>query len=324
MKTLTRYSIILLAAAYSLPAATATADTTGASPAAVANQYLLGPGDQIKIWSLGMEEVSDKPMRIDPSGNLDLPTVGKVHAGGLTLSQFKDELTRRFAGLVRQPQVSVEILEYGSQPVSVMGSVGKPDIVQLQGRKTLTEVISLAGGLTATAGARINIARPLNEGPIPLPNAKPDPTGLYSVADVPVKELMAGDHPSLNILVRPHDTITVPPAEMVYVVGEVKKTGPVALDQDGISTLQALAMAGGFDKDPKPTKATIIRTIPGTQKRINIPVNLKKVMAGKAEDLYMRPNDILLVPTSERKKAAARGLEAALQAATGVAIWRIP
>jgi len=324
MKTLTKYSIIVLAAACSLAAAPAPADPTGASRPDAAAQYVLGPDDQIKIWSLGMEEISDKPTRVDPSGDVDLPTVGKMHAGGLTLSQFKDALTDRFTSLVRQPQVSVEVVEYGSQPVSVMGSVGKPDIIQLRGRRTLAEVISLAGGMTQTAGSRINITRPLSEGPIPLPNSHPDSSGAFSVADVPVKELMAGDHPSLNILVRPHDSITVPQAEMVYVVGEVRKPGPVPLEREGISSLQALAMSEGYDKDPKPTKAKIIRIVPGTMQRVDIPVDLKKVMAGTAEDVYMRPNDILFVPTNNSKKAGVRALEAAVQAATGVAIWRIP
>jgi polysaccharide biosynthesis/export protein len=322
MMTRTGFSIVFLAAVCALPAAPAPADPTGAPPPTA--QYVLGPEDQIKIWSLGMEEISDKPMRIDPSGDLDLPTIGKIHAGGLTLVQFKDELTDRFSSMVRQPRLSVEIVEYGSQPVSVMGCVGKPDVVQLRGRKTLAEVISLAGGLTQNAGARVTITRPLSEGPIPLPNARPDSTGAFTVADVPVKELMAGDHPSLNILIRPHDAITIPPAEMIYVVGEVKKAGPVALQRDGISILQALSMAEGYDKDPKPSKAKIVRVVPGTAQLVNIPVDLKKIMAGQAEDVYMRPNDILFVPTSNLKKAGVRALEAAVQAATGVAIWRIP
>jgi polysaccharide biosynthesis/export protein len=319
MKIPTRYAIAIFAAACLLRAA----DLPASSPEA-AVQYLLGPDDQIKIWSLGMEEISDKPIRIDPAGNLDLPTIGKVHAGGLTLDQFKDVLIVRFAPLVRQPQVAVELVEYGSQPVSVMGSVGKPDIIQLRGRKTLSEVISSAGGLAPGAGARITITRPIAQGLIPLPNAHADSTGQYTVADVPVKELMAGDHPSLNILIRPNDAITVPSAERIYVVGEVKKAGPVALERDGISALQAIAMAEGYDKDPKLSKAKIVRVTPGGSQRIDIPVNLKKVMAGEAEDVYLRPNDILFVPTSNGKKAAMRGLEAAIQAATGVAIWRIP
>jgi polysaccharide export outer membrane protein len=315
---------MMLAAACSLPAAPAPSDPAGAPPPDAVAQYLLGPDDQIRIWSLGMEEISDKPMRIDPTGDLDLPTVGKIHAGGLTLGQFKAALTERFASLVRQPLVSVEVLEYGSQPVSVMGSVGKPDIIQLRGRKTLSEVISSAGGLAPGAGSRITITRRLQQGPIPLPNAHPDSSGEFSVVDVPVKELMAGDHPSLNILVRPYDSITVPPAEMIYVVGEVKKAGPFPLERDGISTLQAIALAQGYDKDPKLSNAKIVRVVPGSSQRIDIPVDLKKIMAGTAEDVYMRPNDILFVPTSTARKAAMRALEAAVQAATGVAVWRIP
>jgi polysaccharide export outer membrane protein len=119
--------------------------------------------------------------------------------------------------------------------------------------------------------------------------------------------------------------ITVPVAEAVFVLGEVRKPGEVALkDNSSISVLQALAGAEGFGLTPAPQDAKIVRQVAGSAERQEIPVDLKRVLAGTAEDIAMRPNDILVVPPSGPKKAAARALEAAIQAATGIAIWRRP
>jgi polysaccharide export outer membrane protein len=180
-------------------------------------------------------------------------------------------------------------------------------------------------GLHQSAGPHINISRRIQAGPIPLTNAKTDPSGKFTVAEVQVRNLLTGANPAENILICPHDVITVPAAEMVYVMGEVRKPGPVALnDREGISALQAVSMAEGFGPAPAPQAAKIVRIVPGTKARQEIPVDLRKVLAGKAEDIGLRANDILVVPPSGSKKAAVRVLEAAVQTVTGVIIWRRP
>jgi polysaccharide export outer membrane protein len=288
-------------------------------------EYVLGPDDQIKVWALGVDELTDKPLRLDPAGDIDLPLVGKVHAGGLTVDQLKETLTQRFSKDLLDPKVSVQIVDFGSQPVSVMGAVNRPGIHQLNGHKTLMEVLSLAEGLRQDAGPRINISRKIENGPIPLANAKPDATGQFSVAEVPVKQLLAGASPADNILISPHDVITVPIAESVFVMGAVKKPGEVALKENpSISVLQALASAEGYGETPAPQNARIVRLVPGTSDRKEIPVDLTKIQNGKAEDIAMRPSDILVVPPSGPKRAATRAIEAAIQTATGVVIWRHP
>jgi polysaccharide biosynthesis/export protein len=290
-----------------------------------AAEYMLGPDDQIKIWALGAEEISDKPVRIGPSGDIDLPLIGRVHAAGLTVEQFKSVLKQRLTKEVREPQVSVDIVEYGSQPASVMGAVNHPGVYQLSGRKTLAEVLSVAGGLRPDAGPYVKIARQMKWGAVPLPNAHNDPSGDFSVAQEPVKTLLSATNPAENILIRPHDVITVPTAEMVYVVGAVKKPGAFTLNErESVSVLQALSMAEGLGSTPKPQDSKILRTVPGASERKEIPVDLKKVMTGKAEDQALRANDILFVPDSTSKKAATRALEAIIQTATGVVIWRGP
>lgn len=289
------------------------------------SHYLLGSDDTLKIWALGIEEISDKPVRIDPSGDIDLPVVGKIHARGLSLEQLKVQLLQRLAKEVLKPQVSVEIVDFGSQPVSVMGAVNHPGVFQLRGRKTLMEVVSTADGLRPDAGPRVTISREIQYGALPLPGAKPDPTGKYSIAEVGVKELLAGENPSQNILMLPNDVVTVPVAEAVFVMGEVKKPGEIALKSNAsITVMQALASAEGMGPTPAPQDSRIIRIVPGTAERKEIPVDLKKIMAGTAEDVAMRPNDILIVPPSGPKKVVSRIIEAAIQTATGVVIWRHP
>jgi len=80
-----------------------------------------------------VEEISDKPLRIDPSGDIDLPLIGQIHAGGLTLEELRAELTQRFSKEVLKPHVSVEIVDFGSQPVSIMGAVTIQGFINYEG-----------------------------------------------------------------------------------------------------------------------------------------------------------------------------------------------
>ena len=206
-----------------------------------------------------------------------------------------------------------------------MGAVNRPGIHQLNGHKTLMEVLSLAEGLRQDAGPRINISRKIEYGPIPLANAKPDATGQFSVAEVPVKTLLAGVSPADNILISPHDVVTVPIAESVFVMGAVKKPGEVALKENpSISVLQVLASAEGYGETPAAQNAMIVRLVPGSSDRKEIPVDLTKIQNGKAEDIAMRPSDILVVPLERPQTSGDRAIEAAIQTATGVVIWRHP
>jgi polysaccharide export outer membrane protein len=314
-------AVLLFAA--ETPVRISAASVPSASPSR--SQYVLGPDDSLKIWALGVDEISDKPIRIDTSGFVDLPLLGRMQAAGLTVQQFEATLLKRLESEVKDPRVSVELVDFGSQPVTVIGSVNQPGVHQLQGRKTLAEVLSLAGGLRPDCGPRINISRELKWGAIPLQTAKTDPTGKFSIADVNVKQLMDAKNPALNIAIQPNDVISVPKAEMVYVIGEVKKPGEILLNEkSSVSVLEALSYAEGLSGTPSPQHSKILRPIPGQTHRQEIPLDLRKVLAGKGEDIELRPNDILFVPTSTPKKAIARAAEAALQTATGVVIWRLP
>jgi len=287
------------------------------------SHYVLGPGDQITIRALDVDEISDKPVRIETNGLINLPMIGRFKAGGLTVEQLEAEIATRLKKFVQEPQASVAVTEFRSQPVSVLGSVAQPGVHQLQGRKTLFEVLSLAGGLRQDAGHSIKITRGKDYGAIPLENALDDSTGRYSVASVSVKSVMEARNPRENILIMPNDVISVPRADMVYVVGAVKKSGGFVLaERENITVLQALSLAEGADKTASTKHAKILRITAGQTARLEIPVNMKEILGGRASDVPMRADDILFVPSSATRSASIRAAEAAVQITTGLVIWR--
>lgn len=286
--------------------------------------YVLGPGDQISVHVVDFEEITDKPIGIDLSGCIHLPMVGRIPVSGLTVEQVAAEVATLLRVYILRPDVSVSITDFRSQPVSVIGAVKNPGVQQVQGQRTLLEMLSLAGGLdNTTAGSTLKITRRLEWGPIPLPGAVTDSTKHFSVAQVNVKSLLEARNPEENILIKPYDVISVPRGETVYVIGEVLKAGGFILnDTEHVTVLQALSMAGGADKMAQPQHARILRMVPGGSSRTEIAVDINKILSGKQPDIPMQPEDILYVPNSVPKRAAVRALEAAIQAGTGMAIFR--
>jgi polysaccharide export outer membrane protein len=285
--------------------------------------YVLGPEDQVTLKVLDIEEIGTTPLRVDPEGNIRCPYVGRVHAGGLTVDQLQAEVTARLKTYVHEPDVTVAVAEYRSQPVSVLGAVRNPGIHQLQGRKTLAEILSLAGGLDTAAGPAVKITRRAEWGKIPLRNAWEDPSGQFNVAQVSVAAILDAQRPEENILIRPYDVISVPRAGMIYVSGQVMKPGGFVLNErERISVLEALALAGGADRMAATQHSLILRRTSASPDRVEIPVDVRALLQGKGEDIALVPDDILFVPDNQAKRVTIRAIEAAVQTATGVVIWR--
>ena len=288
-----------------------------------ASSYTLGPDDQIMVRALHVPEIPDKPIRIEADGSIHLPLVGRVGAGGLTTWRLESELTRALKAYLQEPEVSVELVEQRSQPVSVLGAVKNPGSYQLHGARTLIEVLSLAGGADADAGYLLRIARRTSQGPLPLPEANLDATGQFAVAEVNLQEVMDGKYAQSSLPMKPYDVITVPRAKMVYVIGEVKKPGGFVLrEQEHLSVLQALALAEGMNRTAGGKSARVLRPETGSDDRKEIPVNLNDILSGKMKDTPLNAGDILFVPNSAAKSVTLRTIEAAIQMATGLVIWR--
>ena len=294
----------------------------GGSSQSQPSAYVLGPSDTITIQALDVEEISNKPIWIDTGGFINLPLVGRVKAAGLTVQELEAQLNLELKRFVKMPQVIVAVTEFRSQPVSIIGLVNTPGVLQVQGRKTLLEVLSLAGGLRPEAGAVAKITRRLDYGEIPLPGATTDASGQFSVADLQLRALIDGKSPEQNIPVRPHDVITVPKADILYVIGEVKKSGGFVLsDRKRTTIIEALAMAEGMLPLANRKKAELLRVEPGKDERTTIVVKLDKILSGKEKDIALQPEDILVISPSVAKSISRKVGETALSVITSAAIY---
>jgi polysaccharide export outer membrane protein len=262
-------------------------------------------------------------IRVDHQGNIQLPLAGRVHAAGLTVEGLEKEIGKHLSNIMNAPEVSVAVAEYRNHPVSVLGAVRNPGVYQVSGQKSLYEILSMAGGLNADAGNQVNITRDLASGHLPLPHVTTDPTGKFEIGGLNVRKLVQAKSPEDNIVVLANDVITVPKAELVYIVGAVRKPGGFALvEKEQISVLQAVSMAEGLNQVAGAKNARILRQtgVPGSQ-RTELPVNVTRILDGRDRDVALQANDILFIPISVAKSASLRAIEAAVQVGTGVAVF---
>ncbi len=307
--------------------------------AGIGGEYLVGPGDVLGIAVFEVEELS-KPLTVGPRGTIQAPLVGEVEVGGQTPQQIEQRLRQLYGrDLLRDPQISVRVEEFRSQPVSILGAVERPGVYQLRGRRRLVEVLAMAGGLAADVGERITIirrrpsagrdARALGAGgperPGGAPGSEPPDAveGGPGEVEIPVavRDLLTmGAEQAGNPLIEAHDLIRVSHAGVIYVVGAVAKPGGYPIkDQQAMSVLRAVSLAQGLGRYSAPQKARVIRDLAGVKGEIAVPI--RDILEGKAADFQLQDDDILFVPDSRAKSALGRGAEAAIQMATGIVIW---
>jgi polysaccharide export outer membrane protein len=291
-------------------------------PVAV-TEYVLGPGDQVSIHVDDLEEISDRPIRIDPNGFIDLPLVGRIEAGGLTIDKLRSVLASKLTKYISSPQTSINLIENKARAVSVIGSVNNPGVHPLEGPQHLIEAISQAGGIRNDAGSRVIIVRQARWGQLPFTSATTDATGSFSTATISLRDLLSAENPTLNILVDPGDVISVPKADVVYVLGTVRRAGGFALEsKDSLSLLQTLSLAQGLDLNAALSRARILRKpLNGDGPAKEIPVDISKIISGKQPDVPLFANDVLYIPSSVIKATARRSTEAMLAIATGLVIY---
>ncbi|MGH9680443.1 MAG: polysaccharide biosynthesis/export family protein, partial [Candidatus Acidiferrales bacterium] len=174
-------------------------------------------------------------------------------------------------------------------------------------------------------GSLLTLTRRGESGQIPLPGATLDPTGQFSSVELNLHEILEGKNPATNIQIKPNDVISVSEAStnMIYVVGDVERAGAFTLgEQRNASVLRALSLAGGLGHTAKPQRARIIRQAAGGSNVAEITVNISKILSGKARDVELKPDDVLVVPSSSRKAFTTAFLPNALSTAAGAAIYR--
>ena len=286
----------------------------------------MGAEDIVTVRVLDIEEFSPQnlgPVRVDHQGDIRLPILGRIHVAGQNVEQIEEAVTKALLSIMHAPEVTVTVTEYGSRPISVLGAVRNPGVRQISGRQTLIEALSLAGGLNSEAGNSIVITRRVDSGPLPLSDSSIDDSGKFMVGGLKVRAVMEANNPSANIEVLANDVITVPKADLIYVIGAVKKPGGFVLNEkEHLSALQALSLAEGLDSLAGAKSARILRQTEEGSPRSDIPVNLRSMLEGSAPDQLLRANDILFVPGNKAKNLTMRALEVAIQVGVGAAIWR--
>jgi polysaccharide biosynthesis/export protein len=284
-----------------------------------AEDYRIGPQDLLEISVFEAPELN-RAVRVSASGEISLPLLGVVHAAGVTpkaLEFVLQELLRR--SYMKDPHVSVFMKEMRSHPVSVFGAVKKPGVFQIDGPKSLVEVLSMAEGLAEDAGDTVIVMRgaglpgaaqsALDDPPaesMPKSPAGVSPTAEKksdgNAVETNLKNLLESGDPRYNVIVYPGDVVKVARAGVVYVEGEVKKPGGFMLKtNENISVLQAVALAEGFTRTAARSHARIMRTDEATGARTEIPLDLDKILAGGLTDPVLRPKDIVFVPNSTGK-----------------------
>ena len=262
--------------------------------------YTMGPEDQILIRSTQVPEINERPFRIDAEGFVELPIVGKIKAGGMTIQAFEKELTKRLGEFVRDPQVFISLAQFRGEPVFFVGAFGAPGIYPLSGRRTLVEMLTVVGGISPNATRRIKVTRRTDYGPMPLPNAVENAEKKISTVEISLNSLSENINPEEDIVLQPYDVISAERAERVYVSGDVARSASIELgERNSISIAQALTEAGGFNPTAKRSQVRVLRLISGTDRRAEILIDVARVFEGKDRDFPLLPNDVVYVPSSK-------------------------
>jgi polysaccharide export outer membrane protein len=240
-----------------------------AQAAAPDEEYRVGPQDVLKITVFGEAQLTG-PVRVDNDGTIPVQYLQRVKADGLTVSEIAEAIRKGLAdGYLRNPQVSVEVDQYHSQNVYVMGEVKVSGKYVLPGNSTLVDVLTQAGSTTPTAGHWVLIFHhKANSGLAGPTNTDATPDLRISLADIQSGKAQ-------NIKIQDLDTVSVPKADRIFVNGNVRNPGSYTYD-DGMTVFESIGIAGGV-----------------TEKGSNSRVSVKRVINGKLKEIDVKPTDIL-------------------------------
>ena len=294
----------LMALGFATQAAAQNPPALPAAPAGAAGQptsafrpdYILAPNDQILIRVPQEEQINERPFRVDAEGFITLPVAGRIRADGLTVQALEQQVAAKLREYIRDPLVSITVVQYRSEPVFFVGAFRAPGIYPLQGRKTLVEMLAAVGGIQPGASRRIKITRRTEGGPIPLAQAVTDTEKKTSTVEISIQSLTQSINPEEDITLQAYDIISVERSERIYVNGEVLRAAAIEMgERESISVTQALTEAGGFTPTAKRDRVVVLRAVLGTNRRALFEIDLKRVFEGKDIDFPLLPNDVLHV-----------------------------
>ncbi|MDP2307727.1 MAG: polysaccharide biosynthesis/export family protein [Pseudomonadota bacterium] len=247
------------------------------SPAETGGQYRIGAGDTVLIQVYGEPGLSG-PFPLDDGGELDFPLLGTVAAKGLTAADVASLLRARLAeGYIVNPNVTVSVSGYRSQPVQVLGAVAKPGLYFLRGPTTVLQILSEAGGVSREGVNEVRITHAGQDDQVTV---------------LPYDQLLtqgASDSARMGAL-SAGDIVFVPQVR-VSVMGQVAEPGEIAF-RDGLTLSQSIAAAGGALPAAALGRIYILR---GDER---IRMDLRKILSGRAVDVAVQPGDRVFVGES--------------------------
>ncbi|HBB86891.1 MAG TPA: hypothetical protein DC047_04690 [Blastocatellia bacterium] len=276
------------------------------APAAVAlaasqpdDRYRIGPGDVLDIRIFNRPNLSRDAVRVEGNGMIRMPLIDtEIQAACKTEGELAAEISRGYIKFYKNPQVDVFIKEYHSKQVAIIGEVNEQSRFELQRRIRLLDLLTYAKGPTSKAGQTINIVHgPPNMACQQAPSEPEDISKALS--SYKLSETLMG-YPQANPYLEPGDTVTLPLADQIYVVGNVFNPLTIPL-KEPITLSRAVAMAGGVKQDSKKDKVRIVRQQPGSATRTELLVDLQAIEKKHADDVALLPNDIIDVPLSGSK-----------------------
>jgi polysaccharide export outer membrane protein len=244
----------------------------------VRGTYTVGPTDILKVTVFNEPDLTVS-VRIDDDGSIAYPLLGRLAVGGRTVRDIEDMLRKLLLdGYVRNPQISVEVEQFRSRTIFIVGEVRNGGKYPLQGEMTLLEVLALAGSVTPEASSEISVLRPKSK--TILGPASPD--DAVEILRANLEDMKTGKM-SANIPLQDGDTIYVPPAERFYVSGLIRNPGSFKYVR-GITVQQAIAVAGGLSERGS-DRGVKLRRVTGDQ---------QKLMDVKLTDVIL-PGDTIII-----------------------------
>jgi polysaccharide biosynthesis/export protein len=232
--------------------------------------YLLGPEDVIEITVWGHQDLQ-RQVAVSLDGTITFPLIGEVKAAGRSVQALEKILAAKLSdGYLVKPQVTINVKDYKSQKVYIMGEVKNPGTYPVTKKNDLLFTLSLAGGFTPNAGNEVMIVRPRDGGgkPISIEEAR---NRRDTIIRVNLKDALDGDV-SQNAVIQNGDTITVQKMPFFFVLGEVKNPGKYNLE-DGTTVLTGISMAGGLTPKAAENRSRIVREVAGKKEEIRVKLN---------------------------------------------------
>ena len=262
--------------------------------------YRVGPGDEIEIQIFALDKPGENSViqrEVAKDGTVSLKWVGSLQVAGMKVRELEDVIRVVYGEkYLKNPQVGVSILKYGSVPVVVTGAVNHPGIYYLTSNSsTLLEVLALAGGLKSDAGNELMLISESTAGPV-TDGDSTNGAPVKKIVPVDISRLIDQGDFQVNLEVGANDIVTVRPnvQQVVYVLGYVQRPGAFELKGgQKVDLVKGVALAGGLTASARAENSYLVRETEQGQKVI--PVNLAKMASGDHATEYLQAGDTLVV-----------------------------